>query len=584
MTTGFQGAGTWAVFARTLLAGSAVLALGGCGSGGDNGPGFDPKVITAQSCTGASASVVAPAQISAPTSGATITSATFVLATDAGNSNGEFCKLLGTIAPVDPAAPVINFEVNLPSRWNGALVHIGGGGFNGTLVTGLERLNFAPAASATPLSQGYLTLGDDSGHVGGTTNGSFAANEEALVNYGRSSLRKTRDVANAMIAKLYGVDRPRKAYFIGSSTGGRDGFSVAQTWPDDYDGIFVNRPALNYTGLRLSNVQLGRLLFLNGGAGWINPAKTRLLLEAVMASCDLLDGLQDGIIANVDACKARAAATLAALRCPNGADTGDTCLSDAQVATVNAMSSPLVLGYELASGVKTYGGYNLMAGMVFGPPYASSRNFGPNRNGPQAPNYLATMGASANSPNAYVTGDQWMKYFITRNTSFNTLTVDPASPGAWQQRIVDVSRFTDAASPNLDRFFQRGGRIVWTHGSADEVVSTDSSVEYYRQLVARYGQGGVDAAVRFYLVFGNGHGDTGPFVPAFDSLRILADWVERGIDPANGLVAGNTATKAPSDLSPAGTLERPLCRFPSWPRYAGSGDPNKASSFTCVNS
>lgn len=566
-----------------------AMLLTACGSGDDNAdvtPPFKPAVITAQSCSAAATFTATAAQISLPSSGAEIASATLVAADAAGNLNGSFCKVLGRIKPVDPTAPVINFEINLPVTWNGKMLQYGGGGFDGVLITGLDPTNFAGNDTPTPLTRGYVTLGDDSGHVGGITNGSFATNDEALRNYGRQSLKKTQDVARLLVRSLYQVDAPLKSYFIGSSTGGRDALSAAQNWPDSYDAIFINRPALNYTGLRLSNIQLGRSIFQNGGAGWLNPVKTSLLLNAVMASCDTLDGVQDGLIANLPACKARADATLSSLRCPNGTDGGDNCLSDPQIATVRAMASPLQLSYPLANGVTRYGGYNLMAGMVFGPPYSSSRNFGPNGIGPQAPNYLAvTSGTKANSPNAYLTGDQWMKFFITRDAAFNTTSVDPANPGSWQQRIIDVSTQTDAASTDLDRFFARGGRIVWTHGTADEVVSTDSSVEYYQALVAKYGQAKIDASVRFYLIPGNGHGDTGPFIPVFDSLGILSDWVEKGVDPADKIVAGNSQTKAAADLSPAGTANRPLCRYPTWPKYVGApADPNQAGSFTCVSS
>lgn len=569
-----------------LATGLLSLATVSCGGGDANlvPSNFSPRIITAETCAGTTATPVAATQIGLPTNGAAITSATLVLASSSGNANGQFCKILGMIKPVDPTAPVINFEVNLPSNWNGKFVQVGGGGFDGVLITGLDPLNFAPETTPPPLALGYATFGDDSGHVGGITTGKFAVNDEALANYGRQSLKKTHDVALVLMTRLYQVDKPLKRYFVGSSTGGRDALSVVQTWPDDYDAILINRPAHNYTGLRLSNIQLGRSLFLNDGAGWINPTETTLLLDSVMNSCDSLDGLRDGIISNLDACKAKSDNTLTALRCINGADTGDTCLSDAQIATVKTMASPLALAYPLANGVTTYGGYNIMAGMVFGPPYSTSRNFGPNKTGPAAPNYLAVAsGSSANAPNAYVTGDQWMKYFITRDASFNTLTVDPTHPGAWQKRIVDVSNLTDSASTNLDRFLQKGGRIVWTHGSADEVVSTDSSVDYYKQLVSRYGQSAVDASIRFYLVYGNGHGNTGPFIPAFDSLGILSDWLEKRIDPADNIVAVNIQTKAATDTSPGGTAARPLCRYPAWPKYIGDNkDPNLSTSFICA--
>lgn len=89
--------------------------------------------------------------------------------------------------------------------------------------------------------------------------------------------------------------------------------------------------------------------------------------------------------------------------------------------------------------------------------------------------------------------------------------------------------------------------------------------------------------MRFYLIFGNGNGDTGPFVPAFDSLDILSKWVENGVDPADNVIAKNARVKASADKSPAGTAERPMCRYPAWPKYKGGNlDPNLASSFSCA--
>jgi feruloyl esterase len=45
-----------------------------------------------------------------------------------------FCRVLGAIAPIDPKAPLIQFQINLPMTWNGRSVQYGGGGFNGTLI------------------------------------------------------------------------------------------------------------------------------------------------------------------------------------------------------------------------------------------------------------------------------------------------------------------------------------------------------------------------------------------------------------------------------------------------------------------
>ena len=570
-----------------------LAACGGGGGGGGGGAGFflptspatggntppdgnppadDPPdnvspppvlpVLPVVSCADLAGKSLPASAISLPTQGATVTSATPVAAGDVGNTLGDYCRVRGTIQPVDPASQSINFAVNLPEQWNQKTIHFGGGGFDGVLIDGTEVIRFGPAGKPAPLALGYATYGDDSGHQSGSiTDGRFAANDEQLANYGGQSLKKTRDVAQALVFARYAV-KPKHAYFLGTSTGGRDALSYIQRWPLDYDGVIANEPALNYTGTRLSNVAVGRALYGNGGAGWLSVAQTMLVQNAVKAACDKLDGAVDNIVSNVESCRKLNDQILDALpKCPNDVAAGDTCLTTAQLKTVRTIENPLALtAYSLANGVKRAGGYNILQGTQVAGPY-TTRDLGTS----------ATMPRDAN---VFVTGDQWMKYFVTRNAAFDSVSFDPLNPAAEQAaRVAAVSNLTDATDPNLAPFFDHGGRLIMLHGLADEVISNNSTIDYYKQVVATLGQSAVDKGMRFYTVPGMGHG-TGVFIPNWDSLAALEGWVEGGLAPDTGIAVDAVAATY--------GRTRPLCRFPAWPKYRGSGSLDAAVNYSCV--
>ena len=114
-------------------------------------------------------------------------------------------------------------------------------------------------------------------------------------------------------------------YFFGGSEGGREALMMAQRFPRDFDGVVSVVPVVNYTGANLVRIRLAQV---QRDGGWINAAKVRLIHNAVIAACDKLDGLADGVIGAYERCMK--VFDVATLRCPGGADTGDTCLSDAR--------------------------------------------------------------------------------------------------------------------------------------------------------------------------------------------------------------------------------------------------------------
>lgn len=353
---------------KTVFSGGATLAtaallLAACGT--TTGPkslslGGNPAT--------ACAALVAPVAASAiglPSGAATIDSATLVPASALAVAERgptppsritpampSFCKVLGRIAPIDASAPPIMFQVNLPLAWNGRSVQYGGGGFNGVLITGLSLVPAARFDLPTPLAQGYVTYGTDSGHqnVAGQPPQAFALNDEALTNFAHASYKKVRDVAVALMQRAYG-QAPQKLYFMGSSEGGREALTMAQRYPQDFDGIFSRVPVINWTGLQHAGTRNGIATF---GEGWLRPAQVQLVHDAVLASCDAADGVADRIVSNPVACLQRF--DPASLRCAAGTS-GDNCLNDAQVQAVRTLRSPWRAPVPLANGINEYPGW-----------------------------------------------------------------------------------------------------------------------------------------------------------------------------------------------------------------------------------
>lgn len=304
-------------------------------------------------CAAISGLTIPPSAIDLATTGATITSTEFVTANVRDNPNGEFCKVMGNIHPVTYNAPDIEFEVNLPSNWNGKSLQFGGGGFNGTVVTGLGRYVKQPSSEATPLARGYVTLGSDSGHKARLPgfDGSFFLYEEALRNYGHEQIKKTHDVAMHLVQARYGT-ASQYNYFIGGSQGGHEAFDAVQRYPDDYHGAVAGYPAHNVVMLHLSANRYARALLANDGDGWISPAKVIAFVDAIYETCDDLDHAADGIISNVSACLEatqdfRSMDSDNPIRCDNGADTSDRCLSDAQIETLTVFDQEYDLGFSV---------------------------------------------------------------------------------------------------------------------------------------------------------------------------------------------------------------------------------------------
>ncbi len=520
-----NGAGGTARTARSALArsGPLVVAVSGllAACGGGDSPSPPPPLSAEAACT---------ALLNQTFEEARITAATLV---PAGGSAPETCVVRGEM-PKELA-----FEVRMPTTWNNRVLFMGGGGFDGEIT----EAAYSPGVAAN----GYATIATNHGHDAARhPQGSFALDAQMLEDYAYAAVPKVFAAAKAILRKRYGeaIDRSRFVY-EGCSGGGRQALIQAQRHPDLFDGIIVRAPANAYTGQFLWYQKILRQ-FAKPGAG-LSAGKVQTIAGFMQSQCDALDGLKDNIIGRPDACKV----DLAALRC-NGAES-DACLTDAQLESARTLYEPT----NVAGGRYTWPAFPHVGGETADD--ASSQALGG-----------STFRAL---------GGDYMRYFVAQDPSADPLAVDPQ---AYTGRLDYLAKLIDAVDPDLGRFRARNGKVILFHGTTDWLITLSNTTDYYNKVVAAAGgQAAADHFVEYFVLPGHDHcaatpqGGRGP--DAVDLVTPMFEWIENGAKPSSRRII---ATRS---VDPGKGMQRPLCRYPQYPAYAGSGDPNAESSFTCVS-
>jgi len=433
---------------------------------------------------------------------------------------GEFCRVAATLTPTSDSD--IKIEVWLPTRgWNGKYQAVGNGGWAGVI---------SYSAMAEALQGGYATASTDTGHEGGR--GTFAlGHPEKLVDFAWRSEHEMTAKAKQVIEAFYGAG-PKLSYWNGCSTGGRQGLKAAQMFPEDYNGIIAGAPA-NRTAISLWIADA----VLKDPARYIPPAKYPVIHEAALAACDAGDGLKDGLIDDPRQCRFDPAVLL----CKEG--DGPSCLTAPQVAAVKQI-------YSTAVNPRTR--KELFASFVPG----SELGWGVQAAGPEP------------SANIY---DQY-RYVVFRDPNWDWKTFDfdkDVVKGDLPENLI-----MNATDPDMQKFFSRGGKLILYHGWSDSQVPPVNTIKYYDQIVAHIG-GAAKASehVRLFMAPGMGHCAGGEGPNAFDKVKALEDWVERGKAPAR-FEASHSAN---------GRVDRtrPLCPYPQVARYSGSGSSDDAANFVC---
>ena len=458
----------------------------------------------------------------------------------------EYCRVLGYVRPA------INFEIRLPTDWNGKFYMAGCGGYCGKLDS--DRAGFINAMSYG-LARGYAASTMDSGHWGSSVmDGRWADhNPVAEADWGHRAVHETQRVTKAVIKAYYGKD-PVKSYFQGCSTGGRMALMEAWKYPEDFDGIICGAPAMDYTGLVATF--FAWLVQSNTGPDGkdiITPAKVGLIQKAVYERCDKLDGLPDGLIDDPRQCDFDPAS----LQCPVGQSSKD-CLTEAEVKTLKAWyGSP-----KDSAGNQLYPGGVPLCSEPYWWLWLTGNVKGAGRLIPLfAADFLAYMAFRDDPGPAYTAMD----------FDFDK---DP-------EKLEYMAAVYNSDNPDLLKFKERGGRLIMWHGWADTIVPPFKTVDYYNAVEQKMrGKAENLDFLRLFMVPGMDHCGllSGPGINqmGFDPLSALEAWVERGIPPESLL-----ATKKNKKGETIRT--RPLCPYPQTTKYKGSGDINDSADFECVN-
>ncbi|KAH8688805.1 putative ferulic acid Esterase/Feruloyl esterase [Talaromyces proteolyticus] len=426
-------------------------------------------------------------------------------------------------------------EAWFPKNWTGRFLSTGNGGQSGCIQ--YEDMAYAGGL-------GFASVGANNGH-NGTGGLAFFHNPDVVIDFSWRSMHTGVVLGKEMTKLFYG--RPyTKSYYLGCSTGGRQGLYAAQEFPNDFDGILAGSPAIDRNALVAWN---GHFFGITGNSTsntFVSAAKWATVHTEILRQCDGLDGVLDGIIEDPTLCYPRPEA----LQCAPGMNTSSTCLTSDQVLTVRAVLSDYI-GEDRQ--------------LIF-PRLQPGAELGASK---------SVLGA------ALIFIKDWYKYVVYQNASW-----DPAS-----FNIKDAT-YSIALNPaniatfkgNLSAFQSAGGKVMVYHGQQDDVITSPNTARYYNHVSNVMGlpSKDLDPFFRFFRVSGMGHCSKGPGAwqigqtyigaqgNAVDSqhnvLMRLVDWVENGDRGAPETITGvkyvNVNYPGTDTIALGVDFVRNHCRYP----------------------
>lgn len=445
----------------------------------------------------------------------------------------EFCRVDAHISPV--AGSEIKMQIWLPATWNGKFVGVGGGGFEGGYAS-------APLGLRGPVGNGYAAVATNAGHAPSPEPKWAVGNPEKLADYGHRANHLGAMVGKALVADYYGTPAKR-AYFHGCSNGGRDALMLAQRYPGDYDAIAVGAPANDFTGLMASFARISQLARMPGVD--LAAAKMKLVHEAAIGTCDMLDGVKDGLLERPTECRFDPAV----LQCKSGE--GGSCLSEAEVSVIKA----------IYRGTHAGDGREIMAGLPVGSEYEWA-------------GWLTTPRSAASG---FAAG--FFPYMVHQDPSWDIANFDLERDHALARKR--LGPVIDAVDPDLRPFLRKGGKLLIYHGWDDAAIPAGNTLRYWQAMQRAVGRRAADQT-RLFMLPGVAHcaGGNGP--GTVDYIAELDRWSEKGVAPER-IVATKPESiyRAMGGLATKSLLSRPVCAWPKTARYRGKGSTDEAENFVC---
>jgi feruloyl esterase len=434
-----------------------------------------------------------------------------------------FCRVEATLKP-SPASD-IRMEMWMPiTGWNG--------NFRGTSPNGLGGvLNYN--AMGVGLTDGFAVASTDTGHQGGDT--SWMRVPDKVTDFAGRAMHETTVVGKALATAYYGA-APNYSYMIECGGGSAAALHEVQKYPADYNGIVVGGHAAHLTRQIFGQLWLW-LAAHPDGVAILPVTKLPVIHAAVLARCDGLDGVTDGLLENPMRC----AFDPREIECKSG--DGPNCLTPPQVEAVR----------------KIYAGPTN--------PRTNERIWSPLYRGSEldwsffseAP---APIGIATSALRMIVDDPKW---------DYRTSPVDFDRHVALADKS-DIARVS-AANPDVSEYVRRGGKLILSGGWNNALVPAGAVLDYYKSVEARIGIEDTRQGVRLYMVPGMIECNGGPGTDTFDMLGVMRRWVERGEAPNEVIAARVEHGKV--------VRTRPLCPYPQVATYRGRGSTDDARNFVC---